>query len=304
MTMKRNNPRRYRGGWAILVLAGLLGLPTQAPAQAPDFPQVRIEAKILEWVTSNNFDFDFAVNYAASGASSILQAADLTLPATPSLGSAARLFMGDMDVAGGTFDAVIETMETVGEVEVLFEPTLVLTSAQVAPGDMAVAPAGAISKMTNNRRIPYQTSRVFGVTLAEVTEYREAGVVLAASVIRVENDLIILDMTTSVTDLTGFINIGSNRLGDPMSVPTFDTRSIHNRLILRDRRVFIAGLIKTTSKTFRRQGIPWIGELPIFRFFMTNRHSRTDDAELVFLVKPEIVTPYQLSAIGDQGAAQ
>ena len=289
-----------------------LCLPGLVFAQATPAPQVRIEAKILEWVTSNDFDFDFAVNYTANSASNILSAADLTLPSDPSLGSAARLFMGDMNAAGGTFDSVIETMETAGSVKVLFEPTVVLTSAQVPEADIATDQGGVPARTTNNRRIPYQTSRVFGVTLADVTEYRDAGVTLEANVIRVENNLVVLDMTTSVTDLTGFINIGTNSLGDPMSVPTFDTRAIHNRLILRDRLVFIAGLIKTTSKTARRQGIPWISEMPILRFFLTNRHNQNADSELVFLVKPEIVTPYQLSTqdpvvgaqIAEQGAAQ
>jgi general secretion pathway protein D len=279
--------------------------PAAAPAAAPAVPvQVRIEARVLEWQVTDGMDFSFAVQYAGAGGGGILQAADLTLPSDPSLDSAARIFFDGLSAGdAGSFDAVIETLQTAGEVKILSQPSIVVT-AGVEPMTAINTPnpmPGEKAKLSNAMRIPYESTRAIGYQLASITEYMNSGVTMEVSVPRVEGPMVVLDLTTEVTELTGFINIGLNTLNQPVRVPTLDSRKIVNRLVAADGSVFIAGLMKTTRQYERTRGVPWLSELPVVKYFFSNRHQESSDSELVFLVKPEIMTPWE--AQGEAAAA-
>ncbi|MCL5269823.1 MAG: type II and III secretion system protein [bacterium] len=278
-----------------------------APAPAPQPLQVRIEARVLEWTVANSLDFDFAVRFQG-GEGGILDTADLTLPADPALGSAARLFFGNMNVGGGTFEGVIEALKTVGKVEVLSQPSIVLTSKNTPKQELnaPAAPTAYEAKLSNTTKVPYETTQAVGTTLASVTEYRDSeGVTMEVSVPAVLDDnLVVLDLYTTVNALNGFIRIGANERNQSMRVPMIDQRIIKNRLIVPDRTVCIAGLMKTHNENQRNRGIPWISELPVVSWFLSNTRNSASDSELVFLVKPEIQTPYRILETAQQGGAR
>ena len=280
--------------------------PKPAPASMPE--QVRVEARILEWQTSNSMEFDFAVAYTRNEGmnSAILEAADLTLPADPALTSAARLFFDGMDYNDlGSFDAVVEILEQVGSVRILSQPSIML---EVEPGlsDLVTEDNRAFEinspdpapvkhrRLSNAVRIPYETTKSVGAALASVTEYKDSGVTMDVAVLDVNQKLVTLDMKTTVSDLTGFISIGLNNYGEPSRVPTVDSRTIENRVIIPDGAVSITGVMKTSRESDRRRGIPWVSEVPLLGWLLSSKKTLRDEAELVFLVKPEIVHPYKI----------
>lgn len=284
--------RRIRSIAGIITLSTLLSVKsfTQDPPLAP---QVRLEARVLEWQATNSLDFDFAVEFERTAPGSILDGADLTLSADPTLGSAARIFF-EGDNQFGTFDAVIEALETVSSVRILSQPSVILTSQEIPEDQINSDPAppgNLTSKISNAVKIPYETAVASGQTLVSFTEYRDTGVTLGVNVPKVLDDLIVVDLHTTVSDLTGFITVGLNQRNEPLQVPTIDSRTIHNRIIIPDRMVFIAGLIKTTRKTERHRGIPFLSEMPLLRYLLANTRSSSEDTELVFLLKPEIIYP-------------
>jgi Flp pilus assembly secretin CpaC len=260
--------------------------------------QVRIEARILEWQVTDSMEFDFVVRYSRNpGAGSVLDMADLILAAQPPLGSAARVFLSGLDTPNGRIDGLIETLETVGSVRTLFKPSSILTSRQVdriqlnQPDNLGFSSWGA--NLEHNSRIPFETTKAVGHRLVSVTDYRDTGVGMNVSVDRVEGDLVFLTLHTYVSDLTGFINVGLNNYQEPMRVPTIDGRSIKSRLVIPDRTVFIAGLMKTSSQIERKRGIPWLSEIPYLGSLLSSTRFENEDRELVFLIKPEILTPYR-----------
>jgi type II secretory pathway component GspD/PulD (secretin) len=288
----------------------------------PKSVQVRVEARIFEWQMSNGLDFDFAVRYQRdSGSGGILDSIDLTLPADPSLGSAARLFLNELDAANGSFDIVIEALETAGEVESLAEPSIVLSSRQ-APLESLLGRRVELYKdkakgvlidgaghVHNTQEIPFETAQATGNRLVSYTDYQDAGLTLDVVVQHVTAEgLVILDLNTRVKDLAGFIRVGLNERNDPMRVPAFETREIENRLIVPDGTVFLAGLMKTTRQIDRSRGIPYISELPLLRWTSSSRSNRSADSELVFLIKPEVLSPRstlaELAAAEDGGEGE
>lgn len=277
----------------------LLALISPLGAQEADTTQVRIEARVLEWEKADSFDFAFAANYTPGpdALSSIVRGADLTVPS--GLANGTRLFFEGMNFGGGTIDGVVEMLEEWGNVKVLHQPSIILKAQHIGePAPEAPLNLPGLdkqtayqAKLTNDTRIPYETTQAIGARLASVTEYQNSGVTLNVSVKNIDSDLVTLDLNTNVKDLTGFISIGLNEQNEPMRVPTFNERSIQNRIAVPDRSVFIAGLMKITAETQRKEGIPWIGELPFLDWLISSRSNAKTDRELVFLVKPEILYP-------------
>jgi pilus assembly protein CpaC len=266
--------------------------PPPTPQQKAMRPQVRVEARVLEWQNTKGLDFDFAVRYQRNpGAGSVLGSSDLTLPADPTLANGAKIFLGNMNAGSGSFDAVIDTLQTAGKVRILSQPSLILTSLDVPESDVnnpAKNPP-EWKKLSTGLQIPYETTRAIANRLASVTEYKDSGVTLEAAVLRVDRNLVTLDIKAAVTDVSGFISIGLNERNEPMSVPTIDSRTIQNRLLVPDRTMVIAALMKTTRANRRNQGIPWLSEIPVVNWFVSNRTEDYEDTELIFLLKPEII---------------
>ncbi len=306
----------FLASWRILSVMGFIGLGfgganlfAQAPATPPAAPapaapattppappkpirQVRAEMRILDWQLNNATDFDFAVFYTGNG-NSKLKSADLTLPSPIPLSSAARLFLTGLDAGNGSFDAVIETLQTAGKVKVLSQPSVIL-SVSDKPKDPA-KPAAYDAQVTSGTRVPYESAKALGVTIATTTEYRDTGVKLECNARDIKFDEFIqLEINASVTDLTGFINIAKTAAGDPLRVPVLDTRVLQNQVLVRDRSIFISGLLKASREIERHQGIPWISELPLLRNALANTHKETQISELVFLIKPEILAPVEV----------
>jgi len=281
---------------------GLLGVAALFLAAPPVFsknslPQVRIEARVLEWQRRGGLDVDFAVAYQRNpGSGSNVEGADLTMLSAQPAQSAARLFFDELETSAGSFDAVIQALESAGSVEILSKPYNVVTSEEIKEADFnnLQAKPKYTATLSNETEIPYESARAVGNRLVSVTEYQKAGVSLVVSVQKViDEKLIVLTMDTNVSEVSGFVNVGLNNDGEPLRVPTLDRRSIRNRLIVNDGEVFIAGLMKTSKQVEQRRGIPWIGELPILKYFLSSTRMVTVDAELVFLVKAEILTPYK-----------
>lgn len=272
-----------------------------APPEVKKIPaQVRIESRILEWQLTNALDFDFAVLFnrnppvvdPVTGAidfpGGVVRTADLTLPASSPLSSAGRVFLSGLDSGSGSFEGVIETLETVGKITVLSELDVI-----VKVGPQAEGYKGKVSSKT---RIPYEAVKPFGgVRLATTTEFRDEGVSLECNAFEiVQGEFIKLNYVASITDNSGFINVGVNDRNEALRVPVMDSRSIESNLIVRNRAVFIAGLLKSTREIERRQGIPWLSELPLLRWLFSSFTRDRQVIELVFLVRAEIIEPMQL----------
>jgi type II secretory pathway component GspD/PulD (secretin) len=292
-------------------------LDPSKPAGNTNKPQVLIEGRVLEWQVSDEFNFAFGIDYMReAGGGGIVQGGDLTLPANPSLSSAARIFFEDVDISNGSFDAFIETLEQVGQVKVLFKPSIVLTARHINREGIEEDPINDPeldldkydpeshieskkypnyydARLSNSTRIPYEFAEAIGVRLVSVTQYLDTGVTMDVSVLDVDDDLVTVDLRTTVQDLSGFVNVGLNERNEATRVPMREARKIQNRVIIPDRMIFLAGLIKSTTRQYQRQGIPWLGEIPILNLIFSNRRNQYQDIELVFLIKPEVITPYR-----------
>ena len=59
--------------------------------------------------------------------------------------------------------------------------------------------------------------------------------------------------------------------------------------MVRNKSTFIVGVMKTTKNFERQTGVPWLCQIPYMGGLFRNEEMVTEDQELLFLVRPEIV---------------
>jgi type II secretory pathway component GspD/PulD (secretin) len=280
-----------------LTLAALDPPSAFADDAAPDptVRQARVEIRILEWNLTNTTDFDFAVMFTGTTPGGIIDAVDLTLPARTSLSSAARLFLSGLDTGHGTFEGVIEALETVGRIDILSQTAVIIPIQAKPAGEEWSAFDGRVS---SESRIPFETVKAFGgVRLATTTEYKNTGVAFQCNALAIRYDEFVqLALKASVTDLNNFISVGTTfdeekDSNEPLLVPVTDNREISSQILVKDGSIVIAGLLKSSRELERRRGIPWLSELPFLKTLLSNVQRETHVKELVFLVRTELLDP-------------
>jgi len=292
--------KRGARGFLLAALLCVLSRAALADDATTQVRQVRVEVRVLEWKLDNSMDFDFAVLFTPfpENAGNVIDSIDLTLPPTPSLSSAARLFLTGLDTGNGSFDAVIETLETAGDIEVLTQSAVIVP---VVAKDATAATAAYDGQVISSSRIPYETVKAFaGSQLASTTEYQNTGVTFQCNAMDIRyEEFVVLAINASVKNLTDFISVGvkfdpETEDNAPLLVPVTNTRTIANQVLVRDNSILIAGLLKSSKDIERRKGIPWISELPILKWFLSNVKIDSEVTELVFLVRTEILDPVDI----------
>lgn len=283
-----------------LILLSSLPILSNANPAAPKSPfsepgknrQVRISAKILEWTHQNTFDWGFSILYSPNNSNSDIDSFDATFPKQAQIDQGLTFFFDNIQLGDeGAFDAVIETLEQYGNVEVISEPSVVVFNAQ------DVANKKHIAKVSTKSRVPYENAQPAGNVLAQITSFKDTSIQLTVSVNQIvenihpklQNEFVELDIKTSITDLSGFISVALNENGDPLLVPQTDTRLMESIVLVPDGQLFIPGILKTTSKFDREQGIPILARIPLLGYFFKNKQKRDNTTELLFLVRAEIL---------------
>jgi pilus assembly protein CpaC len=176
-----------------------------------------------------------------------------------------------------SIEAVFTAMRSTGEIRTLAEPNL-------------IAVDGADASFLAGGEFPFPVAQA-GTDAARVTiQWREFGVrlnfrptIMAGGAIRlrVEPEVSALDFSTGLV-IGGF------------AVPTLLMRRASTEIELREGQTFaIAGLLdNTASSTVTR--IPILGHLPLIGALFTSRRRQEDQMELLVLVTPWLVSPYDV----------
>jgi type II secretory pathway component GspD/PulD (secretin) len=259
-------------------------LPSPPPRESH---QVRIHMKVLEWSTDLSDEYGFSVVQARlPDSGSILEGADATFPMTSATDSGMRIFLDNFMSSAGSFEAVIECLEQYGSVEVLSEPNIICPVSDKFSNKKL--PFNA--KITTGSKIPFEKVQPVGDTLAQVTAFRDVGVTLNVAVHEIlYNRFIKLHVKINVTNLAGYISVGTNKEGNPLLVPELTTREIDSMLLAENEKTMITGLLVTEQETSSGTGVPWISKVPILGAFFKSNKKTSKKQELIFLLRPEII---------------
>jgi type II secretory pathway component GspD/PulD (secretin) len=264
--------------------------PTPAPQPPADYPQqIRIKARILEWTHDSRIDWGFNLNYSAPDDSDGLRWAKLLLP-SQHLGETNQgleaLLKGATTGHNVIFLRSYQTLEQLGDVRVISQPNIVAKCPPFGAPEATVAEGKYSAKVSTDSDVPYEIAKTAGFSLAQVTEYIKISTQLSVTVAGVKDKFIKLHVNASVNDLGNYVSVGKDTAGNALKVPRTEERSITNTILVADRQVFIAGLLKTAKNTRKSQGVPWLSELPLIGYLFKNQERTGKDQELLFIIQP------------------
>ncbi|MEM9583418.1 MAG: type II and III secretion system protein family protein [Pseudomonadota bacterium] len=165
---------------------------------------------------------------------------------------------------------LIEALESKGLVRTLAEPNLTALSGQQA-------------EFLAGGEVPIPISSEDGISI----EYRPFGVELAFTPTVVDQDVINLNLATSVSslDTTNSVTTGG------VSVPSFNKRASSTTVELRDGESFaIAGLLQDDFVDLAGQ-VPWLGDVPVLGALFRSSNYNRRQTELVIIITAHLVSP-------------
>jgi len=161
-----------------------------------------------------------------------------------------------MNAGSGMIEIVLEALEEEGRIRVLSEPNITVVEGHAKP-----------AKVSTGMKVPYETTQAAGATVVQVTDFRDTGITLTIEKVEVINsEYVQMQINATVSVLTGYVAIAIDQDGNPISVPELSSRSLTNTILVKDGTPFIGGILKTTSRLKKEQGVPFLSSIPILGY--------------------------------------
>lgn len=219
--------------------------------------QIMIEAKILEITLdrNENFGIDWAKVFSADGRNRI----GTTGLAPTGVGGLAFNFIN------ANVELFLNALSAKGRVRTLATPKLLTLENQEA--------------VTNiGDKLGYRLTTTINNVTAESIQFLDTGVILRVTPSVDAAGKILLKIRPEVS--SGSVSAG---------IPSKKTTEVVTQLVAADgQAVLIAGLIKNSS-TYRRTGVPLLGEVPVLGRLFSGTEDNGTNSETIVMITPRIV---------------
>jgi general secretion pathway protein D len=167
--------------------------------------------------------------------------------------------------------------------------THILQSPQVRVTD------GQIAKLKIGSRVPYatgsflpslgSTSSTSSTSLLASTQfqYQDVGVNLEITPRLLATGEVALHAKIEISSLGSDVTVGG------VSEPTFGQRVIEHDIRLREGEVSLLGGLLQSTTTTTVQGVPGLGNLPLFHYLFSEDHKEISDVEVLVMLTPEVI---------------
>ena len=240
-------------------------------------------------VRENSSDGVIAMTGDASGSSSIISSAldnlsstgtpfpvdvlvpnyNVNLPVANPAGSLALAIL-DNDFL---VDLELTAVQTEGKGEIYSTPRVITANNMQARIEQGV-------------EIPYQESSSSGAT---TTSFKEAVLSLTVTPQITPDDRIIMDLLVTKDSVGEVVPSATGGF-----VPSIDTRSVQNQVLVNDGQTVVLGGIYETETRDTVQKVPVLGDIPGLGFLFRTKATVTNKSELLIFVTPRIIRDGQI----------
>lgn len=269
--------------------------------------QVLVEATILQTALTeaNAFGVDFSVladvnftDFLGVGgplsAANVLQGGETTgsppqdnqgVAVTSSPGNTAGPSTIKLGVISDDVAVFIRALDEVTDTTILSNPKVLALNRQPA-------------KVLVGRKIGYLNTTSTETSTTQTVEFLDTGTQLAFRPFVAKDGSIRLELKPRVSE--GVIRDAADATGASVTIPDEITQEITTNVIVPDgSTVVLGGLFKETTRLGRSQ-VPLIGDIPIIGAAFRGHDDSTDRAEIIFLIRPTIVSDRVLADQGDR----
>lgn len=231
--------------------------------------QVMIEAAITEVSLTDNLRYGVQWNFQ-TGQSNFAMTEGTDASPTRVFPGFSYFFSNNNDIS-----ATLNALEKRTNIKVISAPKLLVLNNQTA-----ALQVGDQVPITTQTAVGVQTS---SSAVVNSVEYRDTGVILKVTPRVNSSGLVLLDIAQEVSDVSP--NQTSN-----IDSPTISTRRISTSIAVQDGQVIALGGLFKNSKSFGKNGLPFLSRLPVVGGLLfgnsTNTQQRT---ELLVILKAHVL---------------
>ena len=221
--------------------------------------QVLIEARILEITLndSQSFGIDWAKIFDSSDGNGKLGTQGLSSPNSPGLFAV----YNDRNI-----ELVLNALKARGRLRTLSTPKL-------------LAMEGSEAETVVGTRIGFKVTTTVNQVTSESIEFLETGIILKVTPSVDREGRVLLDIHPEVS---------AGQVSDD-GIPSKTTTQVSTRMLIPDgKTVFMGGLIRHSSSR-SREGVPGLGDMPVFGALFSNDARQYSTTEIIVLLTPRIV---------------
>ena len=154
----------------------------------------------------------------------------------------------------------------------------------------------------NGEQVPYQGSSGYGGGYGGYggygggyggggyTQFLNVGITLDVTPYITPDDLVVMDIQQTISELDGFIDMGGGQQGSAgMKAPQTTEREASSTISVRDGDTILLGGFIRDAKTDTESGVPFLKDIPLLGNLFKNKSATSKRSELLVLIRPTIL---------------
>ena len=154
----------------------------------------------------------------------------------------------------------------------------------------------------NGEQVPYQGSSSYGGGYGGYggygggyggggyTQFLNVGITLDVTPYITPDDLVVMDIQQTISELDGFIDMGGGQQGSAgMKAPQTTEREASSTISVRDGDTILLGGFIRDAKTDTESGVPFLKDIPLLGNLFKSQSSTSKRSELLVLIRPTIL---------------
>ena len=147
----------------------------------------------------------------------------------------------------------------------------------------------------NGEQVPYQGSSGYGGGYGGYggggyTQFLNVGITLDVTPYITPDDLVVMDIQQTISELEGFIDMGGGQQGSSgQKAPQTTEREASSTISVRDGDTILLGGFIRDAKTDTESGVPFLKDIPLLGNLFKNQSATSKRSELLVLIRPTIL---------------
>jgi len=151
----------------------------------------------------------------------------------------------------------------------------------------------------NGEQVPYQGSSGYGGGYGGYggygggggyTQFLNVGITLDVTPYITPDDLVVMDIRQTISELDGFIDMGGGQQGSAgMKAPQTTEREASSTISVRDGDTILLGGFIRDAKTDTESGVPFLKDIPLLGNLFKSKSATSKRSELLVLIRPTIL---------------
>ena len=122
------------------------------------------------------------------------------------------------------------------------------------------------------------------------TQFLNVGITLDVTPYITPDDLVVMDIQQTISELDGFIDMGGGQQGSSgQKAPQTTEREASSTISVRDGDTILLGGFIRDAKTDTESGVPFLKDIPVLGSLFKNKSATSKRSELLVLIRPTIL---------------